>query len=57
VRTWDAQIAQAVADDPHKTFSTAQHDTSVAQLQAFLQTRADFVDAWLAEGDHCPAVW
>ena len=54
---WDAQIADAVAQDQHKTFSTADHDAAVAELQEFFAARAEVVDAWLAEGDHCPAQW
>ena len=51
------QIADAVAEDPNKPFSTADHARAVADLRAFFQDRADVVDAWLAAGDHCPARW
>jgi hypothetical protein len=57
VDTWNGQIAQAVADDTHKTFSTAEHVTAVGDLKAFFTARAGVVDAWLAAGNHCPAVW
>jgi hypothetical protein len=54
---WSAQIADAVAEDPHKTFSTGEHDAAVAAMRAFFQARADFVDEWLAAGGHCPPAW
>jgi hypothetical protein len=54
---WDAQIAEALADDPNRPFSSADHDTAIASLHAFLLERAAFIDAWLAEGGHCPAQW
>ena len=57
VAQWADQIATAVEDDPHKPFSTMDHAAAIDQLEAFFGDRADFIDAWLAEGDHCPAVW
>lgn len=57
VAQWADQIADDVADDPNKPFSTANHDAAIDELQAFFADRADFIDAWLAAGDHCPAVW
>jgi hypothetical protein len=57
VDLWNAQISQAVADDPNKTFTTAQHQDAVNQLKAFFATRAAFVDQWLASGSHCPAAF
>jgi hypothetical protein len=57
VEQWDAQIEEALADDPHKTFSTMDHDASVSALEAFFSTRAAYVDTWLAAGNHCPARW
>lgn len=52
--TWDAQIHDALAEDPNRTFSMSRHDAAKAQLRAFFTERADFVDGWLAEGGHCP---
>jgi hypothetical protein len=57
VDIWDAQIGQALADDPNKTFTTEGHKEAVAQLKAFFGKRAAFVDQWLASGDHCPATF
>ena len=57
VALWADQIADAVAEDQHKTFSNTDHDAALAQLQDFFAERAAFVDAWLAQADHCPAVW
>lgn len=57
VAQWADQIAADVAADPHRQFSTGAHDAAIDQLEAFFADRADFVDAWLAAGDHCPAVW
>lgn len=52
---WDEQIRAAVSEDPSKTFSSEQHDIAVAHLESFFTERAEFVDAWLAQGGHCPA--
>lgn len=52
---WNEQISAAVIEDPNKTFSSAQHDIAIAHLEAFFTERAEFVDAWLAQGGHCPA--
>lgn len=52
---WSEQIADAYADDPNAHASRSEHEASVAQLRRFFQDRADVVDAWLADGDHCPA--
>lgn len=54
VDAWDAQIHDALAEDPNRTFSMARHDAAEEQLRAFFTERADFVDGWLAEGGHCP---
>ncbi|MDP2304941.1 MAG: CotH kinase family protein [Pseudomonadota bacterium] len=52
---WEAQIAEAVEDDPNKVGSMADHEAAVAELRAFFVERAAYVDDWLASGDHCPA--
>ena len=57
VAAWDAQIDQSLRDDPNKTFTNSRHRQAIASLSAFFQQRADVVDAWLAEGGHCPARW
>ena len=54
VELWDAQIVDALEADRRKTFSNDQHATAVVSLKAFFEERADVVDAWLAEGGHCP---
>jgi len=53
----NAQIRQALADDPNKTYTLAEHDASVTALKAFFASRAAFIDQWLAAGSHCPAQW
>ncbi len=57
VDEWQAQIAEALAQDPHKTFSDARHSAAVAQMKTFFDQRANFVDDWLVDGDPCPASW
>lgn len=57
VADWADQIGDAVDEDPHKTFSTSDHMIAIDRLEAFFAERADFVDEWLAQGGHCPAVW
>lgn len=54
---WAAQIADAVEEDTRKPFSTSDHEAAVVDLRAFLLRRAAVVDAWLAQGGHCPARW
>ena len=54
VDEWNAQILDSLEEDDNKTFSDARHDIAVDSLKAFFGKRADFVDAWLAEGGHCP---
>jgi len=54
VEVWDAQIADSIREDPHKTFSNTHHDRAISSLKDFVGDRADVVDAWLAEGGHCP---
>lgn len=51
---YDAQLIDALDEDPNKPFTLQSHQDSVASLKAFLTTRADYVDAWIAEGGHCP---
>ena len=55
--TYEAQIADGVAGDRRKPFSTAAHTVSVDDLRAFFADRAEVVDAWLAADGHCPARW
>ncbi len=57
VDTVNTQIRQALADDPHKTYTLADHDAAITALKGFFTERADFVDQWLAAGNHCPAKW
>ncbi len=57
IESWNEQIADALDDDRRKTFSDAQHDIAINHLKAFVSDRADFVDAWLEQGGHCPAQW
>jgi len=50
-----AQIAASVEDDPNRPFSMNEHDAAVASMKDFFVARAQFVDDWLAQGNHCPA--
>jgi hypothetical protein len=52
---WNAQIADSLAEDPHRGFSPEEHEASLASLKTFLIARAAFVDNWLARGGHCPS--
>ena len=54
---WAAQIADAVAADPHRPWSFEAHQAAVAVLRETVAARAAFVDAWLGRDGHCPAVW
>jgi len=44
---WSAQIADAMAEDDNKPFSTSTHKKQVALLREFVEKRAEFVDGWL----------
>ena len=57
IEEWDAQIYEAYAADPRATVDITTHEASIALLEVFIQDRADAVDAWLADGGHCPATW
>lgn len=57
VDLWAAQIADAYAEDPRASYSVRDHEEGLDLLREFIPARADFVDDWLAEGDHCPARW
>jgi hypothetical protein len=50
IDAWAAQIAPAVATDPHKpaTMTTADFQTAVALARRGIQDRADYVTRWLA---------
>jgi hypothetical protein len=56
-QVWNTQIGGAMLDDPRRPFSRPDHAGAMDNLEAFLPARAAFVDAWLAQGDHCPARW
>ena len=57
IDAWSAQIAPALSEDPNRTFSLPENEEALAALRTFPRRRADFVDAWLAEGSHCPVQW
>jgi hypothetical protein len=57
VDAWNAQITEALAEDGRKPFTMADHEAAIVSMKAFFQTRAAFVDQWLAQGNHCPAVF
>jgi len=48
-----AQLTQAVAEDPHKTFSEQDHLDTIAARKEFMSARAAFLDGWLATAS-CP---
>lgn len=54
IELWSAQIASAMAEDPHRQYSEEEYEAAMADLRTFPQRRAEFVDAWLAQGSHCP---
>ncbi len=57
VDEWSSQIAEAAEEDPNKTFSLQEHEEALTALKSFFSRRAAFVDQWLADGGHCPAIW
>lgn len=57
VDRWSAQTAEAMAADRNRSFSEEDNALALSRLRPFFQARADHVDAWLAEGGHCPARW
>jgi len=68
VDTWSAQIADAVASDPHKAATVEQFKTAVLKAHNEVAARADFVRRWIScerdplgedgtDGDHDGARW
>ena len=57
VEAWNEQILSALAEDTRKPYSMSGHNEAIDDLKAFFGARAAVVDAWLAEGGHCPARW
>ena len=55
VDAWNSQIRDALDQVPRKSYSTRGHGQAVTELKQFMEDRAAFVDARLAEGGHCPA--
>lgn len=53
LKTWSAQIAEAVLQDPHKPFSDDDHQAALATLEAFMPRRRAFVEGWL-DNATCP---
>lgn len=54
---WSAQIAAAVTADPNRQYTIADHEAALTAMRSFPRRRAEFVDAWLAAGGHCPPTW
>jgi hypothetical protein len=48
VDAWAAQIADAVAAEPHRPFSIETHERAVASLRAYFRARVAFLGGWLA---------
>lgn len=57
VDAWSVQIATALTEDPNRTFTEGEATESLTNLYQLIDERAAFVDAWLAEGTHCPPTW
>lgn len=47
VERWSAQIAEAVEEDPNRTFTMEDHERAVQLLKDFLPQRAAWLDAWV----------
>ena len=45
---WSAQIAEAADADPHKPFSSGDHETAVADMHGYFSQRTGFLDEWLS---------
>jgi len=46
---WAEQISEALEQDPNKLYSMATHEAHVADVQTFIQRRADFMRAWVEQ--------
>jgi hypothetical protein len=65
IEIWSAQIADAVAADPHKAATVSQFQTAIAAAHAEVGDRAAFLQSWLdcehgpagVDGDHDGARW
>jgi hypothetical protein len=47
IDTWDAQIRDALVEDPNKPYTIEMHDNDVEELRAYVQARADWVREWI----------
>lgn len=45
---WAGQIADAAAADPHKPFSTDDHQAAVSNMRTYFSQRAAFLSDWLS---------
>ena len=44
---WSAQIADAAAEDPRRTFSLAEHAEALLAMKAYPPARASYLETWL----------
>jgi CotH kinase protein/Putative metal-binding motif len=49
---WSRQIRGAVADDPHKWYTTDDHRFAVERMHEYVAARLDYIDRWLDCRDH-----
>jgi hypothetical protein len=48
VDRFSAQIAASAADDPHRPFPMAMHDSSMGMMRLDVRERVEFIDSWMA---------
>lgn len=46
-QAWDAQIHDALEEDPHRAFTMAVHDQQIADVQTFVTRRVAFMQDWV----------
>lgn len=47
-REWDAQIHDALEEDPNRAFTMSDHDRHVTDVQTFVERRVAFMQEWVA---------
>jgi hypothetical protein len=45
---WRTQIAEAADDDPHRYFTTAEHEHQIDRVRGYIADRAAAIDTWLS---------
>jgi hypothetical protein len=48
ITAWNDQIADAVAEDPHRPFTVPDHELAISRMAAYIPAHQAYIDQWLA---------